>query len=79
LVWSEKNFEKYGYYTCGETYAHDHLDARYEDLDNDGKTDVTLFGYTDIHCDDLKREGDSVHSTIIKVDELPVSKHFILK
>lgn len=52
-----ENYERYGYYHCGEVFQDGILQSSYEDMNNDGFADVQLAGVADMICDDDEKEA----------------------
>ncbi|MEK7607691.1 MAG: hypothetical protein AAB484_02075 [Patescibacteria group bacterium] len=77
---SKEDFEKYGYYGCGEIYRGGKLAVIYE-INPDRTVKVKLSGIQDVYCEDGRDDPDTFYyeSSEIKVAEIPIEKQFILK
>lgn len=75
--WAPENYKKYGYGTCSEIYRGGKLLASYNDLNNDGVSDIVLTGITDIICEQEK-VNEAGERPEVKVSELPAKfTHYI--
>ncbi|QQR54898.1 hypothetical protein IPG41_07020 [Candidatus Peregrinibacteria bacterium] len=70
---SEENAEKYGYSICSEVFKNGQLSSKYEDVNNDGISDLTLQGSIEVWCE-IDANGKTAE---ILVNSSAVVQHFV--
>lgn len=74
-VWNPENYKRYGYGTCSRKYQNGQLYAKYDDINNDGKSDLVLEGKMNLSCEEEITENMAEFKDI-QIAEIPVQKIF---
>jgi len=78
ISWEPDNYEKYGYGNCGEVFSGGKLSSSFEDLNNDGNSDIILSGTEEIVCEKkISEEFEDLKTAEVKVADIPVKKVFL--
>lgn len=78
ISWAPDNYEKYGYGNCGEVFSSSKLSSSFEDLNNDGMSNIILTGTEEIICEKKISESlENLKTAEIKVASIPVNKVFL--
>ncbi|MCG2700771.1 hypothetical protein L6267_01220, partial [Candidatus Parcubacteria bacterium] len=78
IRWAPDNYEKYGYGNCGEIFSGGKLYSSFEDLNNDGNSDIILSGIENVICEkELDEKSTDLKTAEINVASIPVKKVFL--
>ncbi|MBU4368944.1 hypothetical protein KJ575_04535, partial [Patescibacteria group bacterium] len=78
IRWASDNYEKYGYGNCGEVFSGGKLFSSFEDLNNDGMSDIVLSGTKEIICEkEISESSGNLKTAEIKVASISVKKIFL--